>query len=80
MVKIFFTLGQGCLGSEDAGLRWGENLKEARGYVFPDIVVNIWYELAEEVIDADTITMFKICLDRCLVRKGVKGYGPNIAK
>lgn len=47
-----------------------------RGNFFTHKVVDIWNELPEEMVEAGTITTFKIHLDR----RGLEGYGLKAGK
>ena len=39
-------------------------------------VISAWNALPEELVEADTIAMFKRHLDRYVNRQGIEGYGP----
>lgn len=43
-------------------------------------MVDIWTEPPDEVVEAGTVTAFKILLDRYVERKGLVGFGPGVGK
>ena len=54
--------------------------RDARGKFFTQRMVNAWNALPEEVVEADSMTMFKRHLDRYMNRQGIGGYGARRGK
>ena len=57
----------------------GERYKSVqRGNFFTQMVVSVWNELPEAVVEAGTILSFKKHLDSYMGKMGIEGYGPNV--
>ena len=61
-------------------VRGGKFKRDVRGMIFTQRVVNAWNVLSDEVVEADSVTMLKGHLDRCMNRQGIEGHGPRRGK
>ena len=50
---------------------------DVQGRFFTQRVVGAWNLLPGEVVEADTIMTFKMCLDKYMNSIGIEGYGPR---
>jgi len=51
-----------------------------KGNFFSQRVVGLWNSLPQRAAEARSLSVFKMEIDKCLIARGIKGYGERVGE
>jgi len=75
--RMFPLVGKDRTRGHNVRLKGRSFKTEMRRNFFSQRVLNLWNSLPQRAVEAESLSVFKMEIDRFLINKGIRGYGGN---